>query len=42
MTKKQRTYNGERIVSLVNGAGKTGLPHKKRKGKERKEKKKRK
>ena len=27
MTKEQRTYNGERIVSSVNGVGKTGQSH---------------
>ena len=27
MAKEQRTYNGERTVSLINGVGKTGQPH---------------
>ena len=26
-TKEQRTYNGERIVSSINGAEKTEQPH---------------
>ena len=27
MTKKARIYNGEKTVSLINGAGKTGQLH---------------
>ena len=27
MTKKTRIYNGEKTVSLISGAGKTGLLH---------------
>ena len=27
MTKEQRTYNGEKIVSSINGVGKTVQPH---------------
>ena len=26
-TKETRIYNGERIVSSINGVGKTGQPH---------------
>ena len=29
ITKQPRIYNGERTVSSINGAGKTGLPHEK-------------
>ena len=27
MTEEARVYNGERIVSSINGVGKTGQPH---------------
>ena len=27
MTKDQRTFNGEKTVSSINGVGKTGQPH---------------
>ena len=27
MTKETRIYNGEKTVSLISGAGKTGEPH---------------
>ena len=29
-TKEQRTYNGERIISSINGVGKTRQPHAKK------------
>ena len=29
ITREQRAYNGERIVSSINGAGKTEQPHEK-------------
>ena len=39
-TKEPRTYNGERTVSSINGVGKTGQPHaKKKKRKEKRNKK---
>ena len=33
MTKKQRTYNGESLLSSINGVGKTGQIHAKKKRK---------
>ena len=35
MTKEQRTFNGERTASSINGVGKTGQSHAKKKKKER-------
>ena len=36
MTKKQRTYNGESLLSSINGVGKTGQIHAKKKRKVKK------
>ena len=33
LTKESRIYNGEKIISLTSGAGKTGQPHVKKKRK---------
>ena len=38
MTKELRIYNRERTVSSINGAGKTGSPHAKKKEKEKEKK----